>query len=463
LSQHDLTIANQGFPAFRSDLNDALQALGSMQSGTSAPATTFANMLWYDTTNNIVKMRNEDNDAWISLFTLDQSGDLVSAISAATGSFGALSATGNVTLGDSSSDTATVNAKTTFGSEISAPNTFGFKNRIINGAMVIDQRNAGASVTISSTTGYGPDRFRCDSASTQSITVQQVNPSLSGFSTSLLYTVGTGSTVAGDNSEIVQFVEGYNVADLQFGTANAQTITLSFWAKSSLTGTFGLILENGASNRQYVTTYSIPVANTWTYITKTIVGDNSGTWLYTNGRGITVRWDMGVGITNSIAATNAWGTSAGVGVTGTTKLTQTTGATFNITGVQLEKGSTATSFDYRPYGTELALCQRYYAKVKGNGSTDFDVGSGLQTSTTAGVIYTKYPTTMRSAPTASISNVQLSDHVSFANTATLGSFAGGFDSGFLSLTISAAGAQNRAVLGYVVGSSNGYVDFSAEL
>lgn len=84
MSQHDLSIANQGFPAFRSDLNDALQALGSLSSGTSAPSTMYANMLWYDSTNNIVKMRNEDNDAWISLFTLDQSTDAMTVIGAIT-------------------------------------------------------------------------------------------------------------------------------------------------------------------------------------------------------------------------------------------------------------------------------------------------------------------------------------------------------------------------------------------
>lgn len=84
MSQHDLTIANQGFPAFRSDLNSALQALGSLQSGTSAPSPTFANQMWYDTTNNILKIRNEDNDAWINILTLDQSGDLLSAIGSVT-------------------------------------------------------------------------------------------------------------------------------------------------------------------------------------------------------------------------------------------------------------------------------------------------------------------------------------------------------------------------------------------
>ena len=241
---------------------------------------------------------------------------------------------------------------------------YGFKNRIINGAMVIDQRNSGASLTVTgSSSGYPVDRFRIDSPVGQSITGQQVTASLSNFQNALTYTAGTASTNTNDQSEIVQFIEGYNVADLQFGTANAQTLTLSFWAKSSLNGTFGLILENSANNRQYITSYSLPTANTWTYISKTIVGDTSGTWLYTNGRGIGIRWDMGTGTARSGAVTNAWGSSSSYGITagaGVVKLTQNTSATFTITGVQLEKGSTATSFDYRPYTTELQLCLRYY-------------------------------------------------------------------------------------------------------
>jgi len=261
--------------------------------------------------------------------------------------------------------TANIDAiATSSGQILGAGNSTAFKNRIINGGMVIDQRNAGASITVTSgNTGYAVDRFRIDAPATQSITGQQVTASLSGFQNALTYTAGTGNTNASDYSEIVYFIEGYNVADLQFGTANAQTITLSFWAKSSLSGTFGLVLENNDRNRVYVTSYSIPTTNTWTYITKTIVGDTSGTWLYTNGRGIGIRWDMGAGTTYSGAVTNAWGTSAFGGITagaGVVKLTQNTGATFTITGVQLEVGSTATSFDYRDIGRELILCRRYY-------------------------------------------------------------------------------------------------------
>jgi hypothetical protein len=298
----------------------------------------------------------------------------------------------------------------------------GFKNRIINGAMVIDQRNAGASITVAAgNSGYPVDRFRFDSPAGQSITGQQVAASLSGFQSSVRYTAGTASTNAGDQSEIVHFIEGYNVADMQFGTANAQTFTLSFWAKSSLTGTFGLVIENAANNRQYLTTYSLPTANTWTYITKTIVGDTSGTWDYTNGRGLSIRLDMGAGTTFSAVATNAWGTSSVYGITGAVKLTQTTGATFQVTGVQLEKGNTATSFDYRPYGTELALCQRYYQNIIADASPNpayYGMGAAY---TSGATLYSNLmlPVQMRALPTVNFtvsSKVNLNTPAAYARS-----------------------------------------------
>lgn len=364
MSQHDLSIANQGFPAFRSDLNDALQALGSMQSGTSAPATTYANMLWYDTTNNIVKMRNEDNDAWISLITLDQTNDIVAAVAATLATFVTLSVTGNATLGDSSSDTLTVNAKTTFGSEISAPNTFGFKNRIINGAMMIDQRNAGASVTPDGS--YTLDRWQYLNSQTSKVTIQQNAASVSlptGFTNYLGVTSSSAySSTSTDYFFLTQAVEGFNVSDLGWGTASAQTVTLSFQVRSSLTGTFSGAFTNSAGNRTYPFSYSIPAANTWTTISVTVAGDTTGTWLTNNGIGIRVKFNLGSGSTR-LGAVGTWSGSVYDGVTSSVSVVGTSGATFYITGVQLEKGSTATSFDYRPYSTELALCQRYCQKT----------------------------------------------------------------------------------------------------
>ena len=240
------------------------------------------------------------------------------------------------------------------------------KNRIINGAMVIDQRNAGASVGLTSSNVYNLDRWFARSATGSGSTAIQSSTAPSGFINSLLITVGTGaSPSASDNNYFAQRIEGFNLTDLGWGTASAKTVTISFWVRSSLTGTFGGAIQNSALNRSYPFTYSISVANTFEYKTVTIAGDTSGTWLTTNGVGIVMTLDLGTGSTYQGTA-GAWASADYRAATGAVQLIATSGATFYITGVQLEVGSTATSFDYRPYGTELALCQRYFEKASGN-------------------------------------------------------------------------------------------------
>ena len=242
--------------------------------------------------------------------------------------------------------------------EYSVPVT-GFKNRIINGAMVIDQRNAGASVT--PTNGqYLVDRWAYFGSQASKFTAQQGSAGApAGFTNYLTMTVAAGYTVgASDSFFIDQRIEGFNVADFNWGTANAQTVTVSFKVYSSVSGTHCAALMNYVGNRSYVFTYSVPVANTWTTITATILGDTTGTWLTNNGIGVILRFNLGAGSALQQTA-NAWG-AGGWTASGTVNVVSTTGNTFLPTGVQLEKGSTATSFDYRPYGTELALCQRYF-------------------------------------------------------------------------------------------------------
>jgi hypothetical protein len=238
----------------------------------------------------------------------------------------------------------------------------GFKNRIINGAMVIDQRNAGASVTANDGT-FSVDRFKCVATANGKFTMQQnagsVTPPLEFVNYVGCTSTAATSLGAGDFYQFRQQIEGYNIADLGWGTANAKTVTLSFQVYSSLTGTFGGSVNNSAFNRSYPFSYSIPVANTWTAISVTIAGDTSGTWLKTNTTGLQLGFSLGSGSTYSGTA-GAWAGTAYTSATGAVSVVGTNGATFYITGVQLEKGSTATSFDYRPYGTELALCQRYY-------------------------------------------------------------------------------------------------------
>jgi hypothetical protein len=260
--------------------------------------------------------------------------------------------------------TVNVDAMTTSDGYTSA-GTYGFKNRIINGAMVIDQRNAGASGTAVAPT-YTVDRFQVYGTQSSKLTWQQNAGSVTpptGFSNYLGITSSSAYSVGSGDIFVIQHnIEGFNTSDLAFGTANAKTVTLSFWVYSSLTGTFGGSLRNSAFNRSYPFSYTISSANTWTQISVTIAGDTTGTWIgATNGLGIQVNWSLGTGTTYSGTA-GAWTASGLISATGATSVVGTNGATFYITGVQLEKGSTATSFDYRPYGTELALCQRYYEK-----------------------------------------------------------------------------------------------------
>ena len=258
---------------------------------------------------------------------------------------------------------------------------YGFKNRIINGAMAIDQRNAGASVT--PTDGqYTLDRWQANQAVASKYSVQQNAGSVTppaGFTKYLGVTSLSAYTVgASEYFCLRQNIEGFNTADLAWGTASASPVTLSFWVRSSLTGTFGATLMNENSNRSYPFTYTINSANTWEYKTITVNGDTSGTWATTNGVGLRLTMGMGVGSTYSGAA-GAWASANYLSATGATSVVGTSGATFYITGVQLEKGTVATSFDYRPYGTELQLCQRYYqtiGEVFGNGAAANSGNSG---------------------------------------------------------------------------------------
>ena len=290
---------------------------------------------------------------------------------------------------------------------------FGFKNRIINGAMVIDQRNAGASVTPNGT--YTLDRWYGDNSQTGKFTVQQnagaVTPP-AGFINYLGVTSSSPgySLLTTDEFRIGQQIEGLNVADLAWGTASAATVTLTFWVRSSLTGAFGGALGNSANNRSYPFTYTISVANTWEQKTVTIAGDTSGTWLTTNGKGINVQFSLGCGSTYSGTA-NIWAGAFYIQPTGSTSVVSTSGATFYVTGVQLEKAPQATAFDYRDYGRELVLCQRYYLKLgPGNNVFSFDNYNVTSASCNLPIVF---PVQMRATPTGSFSSIS---HFGFSNT-----------------------------------------------
>lgn len=275
--------------------------------------------------------------------------------------------------GATTSDVITASSSGITVPSLSASNTFGFKNRLINGGMTIDQRNAGASGTSNSYTVdrwayYGTQASKGTwGQNLNSVTTIIGFPNYLGFQSSSAYSVTASDTFA-----LYQGFEGYNLADLGFGTSSAKTITLSFYVYSSLTGTFGGSFKNYAGTRSYPFSYSVGSANTWIFISITIPGDTSGTWVgATNSGAAYVNFGLGQGSTYSGTA-GTWAAADYRSATGATSVVGTSGATFYITGVQLEVGSQATSFDFRSIGQELALCQRYYEKSCSIGTAPSD-------------------------------------------------------------------------------------------
>jgi hypothetical protein len=287
---------------------------------------------------------------------------------------------------------------------------YGFRNRVINGDMRIDQRNAGASRSVDNLIVYTLDRWRAVSSQggTVKYTVQRNDGSVTpppGFTNYLGVTVTTAFSLpeSGQFFSIDQIIEGYNVADLDWGTPNAKTITISFWIRSSIVGTYSFAVRNNASNRSFIKTYTINSANTWEYKTLTIPGDTSGTWEKTNGRGVEVFFDLGRSPSfEAGVVADSWLTTGAVRLGGTVKLIENQGATWQITGVQLEVGTVATPFERRPFGTELALCQRYAYVNRLSSSGGFGLSGYFETSTAA-LITIRHPVEMRASPTFSFS------------------------------------------------------------
>jgi hypothetical protein len=334
-----------------------------------------------------------------------------------------------------------------------APSSSVFRNRLINSDMRIDQRNAGASVTPTTQNQYTLDRWSSYLTQASKYSVQQNAASVTppvGFTNYLGATsLSAYSVTSTDGFAIQQRIEGLNVADLAWGTANAATVTLSFWVRSSLTGTFGGSVYNSAANRFYPFSYTINSANTWEKETITIAGDTSGTWLTTNGVGVLLSFGLGAGSTLSQTA-GAWTASAAITSTGATSVVGTNGATFYITGVQLEKGSTATSFDYRPYGTELMLCQRYLPAIDGGGTTQYYVGQCASATQCYPVI--QFPVSVRTQPTgitlsAASSAYSVTNSAAGSVAATAVTFnTAGFNSGTLGVTVASGLAAGNATL-----------------
>jgi hypothetical protein len=343
---------------------------------------------------------------------------------------------------------------------------FSFKNRIINGDMRIDQRNNGAAVTINALLNiYTLDRWVARGESTDgAYTAQRSTLAPSGFSNSLGITVTTADASIGSTQlyTLSQFVEGFNTADFAWGTAGAQTVTLSFWVRSSVTGTFSGAVRNSAADRSYLFTFSISSANTWEQKTVTIPGDTSGTWLADNGVGIRVTFSLGAGSSFTSSA-GSWQSGNFLGATGAVNLIATNGATFYITGVQLEVGSVATPFERRPYGTELALCQRYFLRLVSTRAFHIFQSGCWVSSSSAAVVSVPTASTMRSAPSVTYSGGLLINGVA-ANGVVAAISAVDYNQTSMGLIIGTNAVMSPGNAGSLIdaGSNNSAISLSAE-
>jgi hypothetical protein len=346
----------------------------------------------------------------------------------------------------------------------------GNRNKIINGAMMIDQRNAGASVTPTAS-GYTLDRWYAQLSQSSKYSVQQnagaVTPPVGFINYLGITSTSAYSITSSDQFNINQRIEGLNISDLAWGTSSAKTVTLSFWVYSSLTGTFGGAVTNSGVDRSYPFSYTISAANTWEQKSITIAGDTSGTWLTTNGIGIRLYINLGAGSTLSGTA-GSWAAATYTSATGATSVVGTNGATFYITGVQLEKGATATPFENRLYGTELALCQRYAYKIGGDGIS-YQMLTMAQTGSSSGWAYGIFsnPVTMRSSPT--LAAYSAANTWSIADGVNSGALTGyGMDIAsptnialYFNYSFAFVGGRCARIYANLNGSS--YVLFSAEL
>jgi hypothetical protein len=357
---------------------------------------------------------------------------MAAIINAVSGGAGGIIVAGDTTgqlqlqTGGTTAMTVNANQQALFVNNISAPNTFGFKNRIINGAMLIDQWHGGGSYTPTGTSypwPYAIDRWCTVQSQASKYTIQQFQPGTSGYITppqgfsNYLGITSTSAYSIGstDTFELLQRIEGFNLSDLNLGTANARAVTLSFWVYSSLTGTFGGTWDSSADDYCYVYSYTINSANTWQYVTVNLPGPTSGTWGSGNALGGNLTICYGAGSSNLVTP-GQWYTSFKPGPTGQVNVLGTNGAKFLITGIQLEVGTQATPFDMRDYGNELRMCERYYTTLPStNASSSSGSGRVLGTCNGSAIAIAGnmfFPVSMRVAPTITI----------FGSGSTTGSF-----------------------------------------
>ena len=364
--------------------------------------------------------------------------------------------TGSTTL--AGANIATTNSST---QSINSANTFGFKNRIINGGMTISQRGTSFNPA---TNGLGLDRWTIRSSpSASAFSITQSTSAPTGFLNSQLITsLGATTVGSGDYYTIDQRIETANAYDFAWGTASAKTVTLSFWVYSSLTGTFaGGLTEYNSASVSYGFNYSIPTANTWTQISVTISGPTTGTWNTTlNGGYVTVTFGLGVGSSVATPSNNSWVSGNYKTGNGGVNVVSTSGATFYITGVQLEVGTQATSFDFRDYGRELILCYRYFYKSNPENASRSGNAWGSMYATTSACLQGLFPVTMRAVPSVTRGGSSDTFYISAVNATSSGT-SNNFGIATTTYSFEVSSLSGSAI-GYPV-EYNGQLSWSAEL
>lgn len=449
----DYELANQSGASFRSELNTILAAIASANSGATEPTTMYPYMLWADTSSGFLKQRNAANNAWITLYAL------------ATAQAAAI-ADGTVTTAKITNANVT-NAKLAFDG-----GAFGFRNKIIGGDFTTNPWQRGTSFAAIANASYSADRWIYNSNSgvnTLTKTADAPTAEQAGVFTQhclhLDVTTADVSIAAGDLCTISQRIEGFNAASFGFGQTGTRYVTLSFWHKHTKTGTYCVAFRSGDGGRSYVAEYTQDVTDTWEKETINIPVDTTGTWLYDSNTGLDLRFTLVSG-TNFHTTANTWNTGAFLATANQVNALDSTSNNFKIALVQLEAGQTATPFETRSYGQELALCQRYYYRI--TGGVGSRLGIGHNNLTTSAVITTTFPVSMRIAPTALEQSGTATDYdVQHANTATVCSVVPNFSSansfiatsGFTVASGLTAGQGSNGRLA----NANGYLAWSAEL
>jgi hypothetical protein len=340
-----------------------------------------------------------------------------------------------------------------------------FRNLIINGDMSIAQR--GTSSVTASAGLFRIDRFQCQTNAGGIYTVEQSTDAPDNFNYSLKVTSNSAHSLS--NSNVVgiwQKIEGNNIPQLNWGSASAQDVTLSFYIKSSVTGTYGVAFRSASGTTvSYLGSYTINSANTWERKTITIDGATIGTWNINNSTGIEMLFGLGVG-SDYTGSAGSWSSNNYYGLTGATSLVSTNGATWLLTGVQLEVGTSASDFEFLPYDVNLTRCMRYFERISRDGNRTYaPIANGMQRLTTQSYGNVLCRVLKRASSTSiSINNIILTDRKTQDKPATaIGNISTDYQGVHMDFTHDAFGADFRPVLICGHNSTGGYIDIDSEL